>query len=344
MPKRWTNSWISEKLRNVSLKKIIGQERAVGALLGILSNGKLASSYLFCGESGIGKKTAAISFAKALNCLGVSPESGHISEDSQIDACDMCDSCVKIDAGVHPDFLLVSPDERQIRIEEIRRVEESLSFKAFEGRMKVIVIDDAESMNLPAANAFLKTLEEPPEGSILILVSSMPDLLPATITSRCSRINFTPLPIEACRKVLEGRVEERDLEILTRLSMGRPGIVLSSDLLEQRRWFLRLFKGMLAAEKDGWASREEIEEWFDHLVVLLRDLAVLKIVGDRSKLINMDLADFLAELGKSADLKGIIKMQKELNSLRELLIFNLNKSITWNYTASLLRESLQSAK
>ncbi len=122
--------------------------------------------------------------------------------------------------------------------------------------------------------------------------------------------------------------------------MGRPGAAASSDLLEQRAWFLDLLKAMLAAERDAWASREDIELWFEHLLVLLRDIAVLKVTGDVSRLINIDLGGFLSGLSKSVDLKGIINMQKELNSLRELLFFNLNKSVTWNYTASLLRKEL----
>ncbi|MFI5294233.1 MAG: DNA polymerase III subunit delta' [Thermodesulfovibrionales bacterium] len=325
----------------MSLKDIVGQEKAVLMLLGILRRQKVASSYLFCGEAGVGKKTAAIDFAKAVNCLSPRSPGPQFPADGPVDACDGCESCEKINAGVHPDFLLVSPEERLIRIEEIRMVDETLSYKPFEGRKKTVIVDDAETMNISAANAFLKTLEEPPEDSVIILISSKPDLLPATIRSRCSRINFSPLPTDACMRVLSGKETDTEkLSLAVRLSMGRPGTALSADLAEERTWFLNLFRGMLHAEKDGWSSRDDMERWFDHVLVFFRDMTVLKITKDPARLINADLEAYFSDLSKSVDVKVIIYIYQELSRIRRLLSFNLNKSITWNYTASMLRKVL----
>jgi len=350
----------------MSLKNIVGQEKAVEILFGIMKRHRVATSYLFCGEPGVGKKTAAINFAKALNCLkgrnelcvmgneSLPPQppltKGGITggvdsslithRSSPFDACDECESCKKIETGAHPDFLIVSPEERQIRIEEIRMIDEALSFKPFEGRKKIVVVDDADTMNISAANAFLKTLEEPPEDSIIILISSKPDRLPDTIRSRCSRINFGLLSPESCRHVLEGKIPAESMELVTRLSMGRPGTALSGDLLEERMWFLNLFKSMLNAEKDGWTSREDMERWFELVLTILRDMAVLKITGGNSGLIHIDLHEYFSKLSKFTDLKVIMNIHNELNQLKNLLMFNLNKSITWNYTASLLRKEL----
>ncbi len=325
----------------MALRDVIGQGKAVSMLSGILQRRRLASSYLFCGETGIGKKSAAINFAKAMNCLAPVHAEGSEVTDFPVDACDKCESCVKIDGGAHPDFLLISPEERQIRIEEIRAIDDALSFKPFEGEKKTVIVDDAETMNISAANSFLKTLEEPPEDSVIILVSSKPDLLPATIRSRCSRINFVPLPTDLCISVLDGKIEKQDsLALVARLSMGRPGSALSSDLAEERSWFIELFAGMLRAEKDGWTSRDDMERWFDQGLIFFRDLAVLTITGESALLINEDLRSHLAGLSKSIDLRGIIYIHQELSRLRRLLFFNLNKSITWNYTASLLRKEI----
>jgi DNA polymerase-3 subunit delta' len=256
----------------MTLKDIIGQQKAVAMLMGIMERQRLASSYLFCGEAGIGKKTTALHFAKALNCLNTAmrgkepevtgrsaeedshllPRASRLSPDpSQFDACDTCESCTKIAAGSHPDVIIVAPEERQIRIDEIRMIDDALSFKPFEGRSKVVIVDDAETMNIPAANAFLKTLEEPPEESVIILVSSRPDLLLPTIRSRCSRINFSPLSPEDCRRVLEGKIPDENLDTVARLSMGRPGLALSAELMEEKQWFFNLFSSMMEAEKDG---------------------------------------------------------------------------------------------
>jgi DNA polymerase-3 subunit delta' len=365
----------------MAFKDVIGQNRAVTILRKTMQRGRIPSSYLFAGESGIGKKFTAVNLAKALNCLNsenrtqstlsltLPPQEGGIG--GIIDACDKCPSCRKIDSGIHPDFLLISPEGGQIRIEEIRAIDDILSLKAFEGRYKVIIVDDADSMNQYAANAFLKTLEEPPEDSLIILISSSPDRLPDTIRSRCSRINFTPLPYGACeeviRKVLSQKSEEsmqqyrkkegkkkrtekesetpalsdsRTLSLLVQLSMGRPGYAVSGDLIEEREWFLKLLKGMLNAEKDGWISKEEMEKWFDHLLILLRDMAVRKAVPDETGLINIDLKNYLDAISSSMDVKVIINHYHTLNILKGYFNFNLNKSLTWNYTGSLLRGTM----
>ncbi|MGC2061562.1 MAG: DNA polymerase III subunit delta' [Thermodesulfovibrionales bacterium] len=334
----------------MSLKNIIGQSKAITMLLGMLRRQRVASSYLFCGESGIGKKTTAINFAKALNCshegrgaggtdAGGQDEQMANPEPGHFDACDACASCTKIDAGVHPDFLLVAPEDRIIKIDEIRMIEEALSYKPFEGRRKVIIIDEAEAMNISAANAFLKTLEEPPAESVVILITAKPGALPDTIRSRCSRVNFYPLSHDACREVLDGRYQAQDLALAVTLSMGRPGAAHTNDLREERDWFLDHFRNMLKAGKDGWTSREDMERWFDHAVIMLRDLAALKIAGP-SQIINIDLHDYLSDLSKSIDLKVIIYLYQELSLTKGQLLYNLNKSITWNYTASLLRKEL----
>ena len=356
----------------MSFKDIIGQDKAISILLRTIQRGRVPSSYIFSGESGIGKKLAAMNLAKALNCLGSgqaeesrglldNPEALSGGPHSEIDACDKCPSCRKIDKGIHPDFLLIGPDSGQIRIEEIRAIDDALSLKAFEGRYKIVIVDDADTMNQYAANAFLKTLEEPPEDSLLVLISSNPEHLPDTIKSRCSRLNFTPLSDEACAIVIEkvfqqqasinaqgkkkkdgpsktsGPTDSQTVSLLVRLSMGRPGYAVSGGLPEEREWFFGLLKGMLNAEKDGWSSREEMERWFDFILLLLRDMTILKITRNESGLINKDLKDYINKLSSSMDLKVIIDSYIKLNALKGRCNFNLNKSLTWNYTGSLLR-------
>jgi len=348
----------------MALRDVIGQDRAVTILLRTIQRGRIPSSYLFAGEPGIGKKFTAINLAKALNCQSTEHRAQSIELNNnelltQIDACDECSSCKKIDSGSHPDFLLISPKSGLIRIEEIRAIDDALSFKPFEGRKKVVITDEADTMNPYAANAFLKTLEEPPEDSLIILISSSPDRLPDTIRSRCSKINFTPLPVEACEKVIKTVMSQKaerpagvqakkskkpvkddaQLSTLVRLSMGRPGLAISGDLIEERTWFIQMIQGMLNTEKDGWTSKEEMEKWFDLLLVFLRDAAILKITRDTKNLINSDLIDSVKKLSSSMDLKGIIENYQKLNTLKGYFNFNLNKSLTWNYTGSLLRKT-----
>ncbi len=342
----------------MALKDIIGQNKAVSMLQGILKRDRLAGAYLFCGESGIGKKTTAINFAKAVNCMkgrnalcvmsnelkdkNLSLITHHPSPITGIDACEVCDSCRKISAGTHPDVVMIAPEERIIKIEEIRAIEEALSFRPFEGIKKTVIVDDADSMNASAANAFLKTLEEPPEDSLIILITSRPDRLPATIRSRCSKIPFHTHSLKSCREILKTKIGDDEAALALRLSFGRPGIALSSDVKEDRDWFIDLLNAMTRAEKDGWASREEMEKWFELALTFIRDLAVHRITGKASHLINTDLAESIGKTGKSVEIQGIIEIYKELSFIKTMLLFNLNKSLTWNYTASLLRKELYS--
>jgi DNA polymerase-3 subunit delta' len=312
----------------VSFKDVIGQENAVRLLTGAIKRGRIASSYLFAGEQGIGKKFTAVNFAKALNCLNP----------VDFDACDECPSCKKIDAGTHPDFLVIESEGEEIKVDAIRKLEEVLSLKAYEAGTKVVIVDDAERMNIHAANAFLKTLEEPPSGSLIILVSSSPDRLPETIRSRCLRINFTPLSPEACATVIEkSSRKHKDIQLLVRLSMGRAGLALKEDLIKERDSVIEALSSMPGG-KQPWGDRKDMEKWFDTALLLLRDMAVLKITGSADELINKDIAEKIKDMSSNTALKVIINCYEKFLYLRNSLGFNLNKAITWNYTGSIMEE------
>lgn len=355
----------------MALRDITGQDRAVNILLSTVGRNRVASAYLFAGESGIGKRSTALNFAKALNCLG-NRDASRVAGDeikeangslithgaSPVDACDECPSCRKIDAMTHPDLVVVAPEKGEIRVGEIRAVEGALSFKPFEGKRKVVIIDDAEAMNQAAANAFLKTLEEPPDESMVILITAHPDMLPETIRSRCCRLNFVPLSADACGRVLQkvlGREHRKagtpdyTLSTMVRLSMGRPGLALSSDLVKERQRFIALLRNMLEGDAETWADREEMERWIDMAFIVLRDIAVWKIAGARREgsastqsgsgavLLNPDLTDFISDVSISADITRILRAYDTMTFLKRHMGFNLNRAITWNYTSSVMK-------
>lgn len=317
----------------MSMRSVTGHDREGEILLGALKKGKLSSSYLFSGPRGIGKMTMAVEFAKAVNCLQATEPAG--------DACDTCSACEKADKRIHADLIIVTPSEAQIRIDEIRTVDAALSLKPFEGRSKVVIIDDADTMNISAANAFLKTLEEPPQSSIIILVSANPDRLPDTIRSRCTRINFSPLSRESCREVLKRHLPGEDADYAAGLCMGSPGTVLGPDIRQERARFLSLLKAMLNSEPDSWASREEMSRTFEVLQTVLRDMAVLKTGGAPESAMNSDLIGEILEISTIVDLQGIIGLYDEVTKLGDSMKFNPNKAVIWNYLSSKLREVLQ---
>jgi DNA polymerase-3 subunit delta' len=314
----------------MTLTAIKGHDSAIRMLESARRRGRLATSYLFAGEEGVGKRTTALAFAASLNCREP------VDREGIRDACGECSSCVKTSSGTHPDLLVIEPDGAQIKVEQIRQVEEMLSYRSFEGGMKVVIVDTAEAMNQASANAFLKTLEEPAPESIIILVSSTPDRLPATIRSRCSRVNFSLLSDLDCREVLAA-FEAAPTDTAVRLSMGRPGLAASEDLTAERDRFLDTLDMMLGGEsKPPWKDRAEIERFLDSVMLLLRDMAAAKT--DPDGLINSDLADEVGEMCARAGLEKILECYESIRKLRGTLFFNLNRGITWNYAASLLGE------
>jgi len=351
----------------MALKDIIGQENAINILQGCIAKKRIPHALLFVGDEGIGKRLTAINFAKALNCQKEVMKSGsdEVMElplitpshsDSftsslppfitSLDSCDQCPSCTKIDKGNHPDVFIIGPegDGGQIKVSVIRELEESLSYKPFEGNYKIAIIDNADKMNQEASNAFLSTLEAPPPQSILILISSRPDMLLATIRSRCQRISFTPLPLDAMTNLLKEKFRKLDhgqALLLSTLSGGRVGYALNEDLMLQRdRSFNMLQKMLNRFEEEIRDDRVSMEEWFDWVQVWLRDMAVLKATERADLLINRGMDGELKAIAETATLKDILKLARELYNIRINLNFNLNEKLTLNYTSLLMRKRL----
>src|SRR5580765_8297684 len=144
---------------------------------------------LMAGPAGVCKRLTAIAIAQAANCL--QPRS---SSEFERDACGECASCRRIARGVPPDVIVVEPGETgAIKIEQLRDVIDRAQYRPFEGRRRVVIINEADAAGADAQSALLKTLEEPPSASLFILISSIPDALLPTVLSRCPRLRFGPL-------------------------------------------------------------------------------------------------------------------------------------------------------
>lgn len=334
----------------MALKDIIGQDNALKILYGTLKKERVPSAILLSGDSGIGKKLSAINYAKAINCL----------QPIDFDCCDRCISCKKIDAENHPDILNIalenvedklSLEERHSKdsnryeypIEAVRKIEEFLHLRPNEARKKIVIIDDAETMNINAANSFLKTLEEPPPDSLIILVSSNPERLPDTIRSRCITVKFKPLHIDICRKVISENLKTDYTDLIVKLSMGRPGIAIAKDIVKETQWFMSLLSDMKkGVTKESWTDKGEIKAWLDMACVFLRDMVIFKITGNAGELIMPDIQESESKKNRQqfseSWLKDLIQAYQSLEMLREVLDSNLNKAITWNYVASIMRQ------
>jgi DNA polymerase III subunit delta' len=167
----------------MSFSDLKQQQAIAGQLHRSLQRGRLAHAYLFTGPRGSGKEIMARTLAKALNCT-----------EKEHDSCDHCDSCRRIDEGAHPDVYWVRPESksRRIQIEQMREFMKAVNLRSWMGGVKVGIVVEADCLGEEASNAFLKTLEEPPAQTVIVLLTADPQRLLPTILSRCLRISFGP--------------------------------------------------------------------------------------------------------------------------------------------------------
>jgi DNA polymerase III subunit delta' len=319
----------------MSFANIIGHEFQKEALLRAVREGRVSHAYLFFGPDGIGKKLMAIELGKILNCLRENSNGGH---------CD-CNSCKRIEKGIHPDvFLVEHKGVKDIKVDQIREeVEHRLFFKPFEGRFKLAIVDDAHRMNPSAQNAFLKTLEEPPPDSVIALISSQPQALLPTIRSRCQLIEFKPLPQDVIFNEIKRRTDlsPNECTIASQLSGGSLGRALDLDknLLSRRKEIimklsnispdrasevLDFARSILSAFEDT----ENIRLVFDIISLWLRDAALIKIGFGEDSLSNRDLISVTRELADRQSIDNILDKIKFLEKAWQAIFHrNANKQI-----------------
>jgi DNA polymerase-3 subunit delta' len=318
----------------VSFREFLGNRSVVETLEHQLRKERLPHALLFAGPAGVGKKTLAFCLAKALNCQTV-----------DFDFCDNCESCRKINEAAHPDVRLYSPEGQFIKIDQMREFSREAFFKPFEGCQRVFIIEQADRLKMEAANSILKTVEEPPDTSTIILISEKPDDLLLTIRSRAHLYGFVPLSLNAVDQYLaqETDYSSDDRALLARISGGTIGGALSTDLDEYKRTrqeMLDLLRSCsldftynkVARTIDGLTSRKEVEREkseFRLLVLygLLHDLYRLKIDAFFEDVTNYDLKEQLLSLSRSFSSAQLVSATEVLDQIELGARRNLNKGL-----------------
>jgi DNA polymerase-3 subunit delta' len=267
-------------------RDIRGQERAVGRLRQAWAGGRLAQAYCFTGPAGIGRRATALALAQAVNCLA--PLGPGLP-----DGCGGCAACRKIAAGIHPDVVLVTPEEKTvITIEQIREVSARAGLRPYEGAMKVWIVDPADQMQEPAANAFLKTLEEPAPQTLFLLLAGSAAALLSTIRSRCQEVPFAPLGEPDLRAILLAHGRSADeAAAAAALAGGSAEQALSVDATRVGELRARMvhelwesldstLDALAQAERLG-KDRSSLEGALDVLAGHMRELALAKVGGAR---------------------------------------------------------------
>jgi DNA polymerase-3 subunit delta' len=319
-------------------RDVVGHLPLIKLLSRSAAGGTLPPSLLFAGPSGIGKRLAAISLAQSLNCLSPRPfdvlsanrgsrpakpefpnPESRTPNPEFIDACGVCGACTRIIRGVHPDVLLVEPgDSGAIKTEQVRDIIDRAQYRPFEGRRRVVIVDDADALVPQAQNALLKTLEEPPSLSVFILVTARPDVLLPTVRSRCPQLRFRPLGADDIAAVLVTRgthteTEARAVAATADGSLGQALEASAGELVEARDIAQRVLahaassddpgrrlegtKDLLAKTGGGGATdREQLSLHLRAMASLLRDVEVLATHADERTLANADVRPALEKL------------------------------------------------
>lgn len=317
----------------MSFIDVIGQETAVRILQDELDSGRINHAYLFLGKDGVGKKTLAFQFAKALNCQ----EKGE-------DSCDNCINCRRIDHFNHPDVKLIGVEEgNAIKIDQIRELQRDLAYKPYESTWKIYIIDQADRMTEEAANSLLKTLEEPPEyGIIILLAEELSKLLP-TVISRCQQIYLNRLSSDLVKeRIFEQVKNEKKARLIARLADGSLGTALNlvnnNEYLLQREKIFDFLSRIMEVErykilnfasdlKDLLSNDEGNFPLFSLLISWYRDI-IMWIEGNEDEIVNND---YLERIKLQADMYTIDELISIVNLIKETkkyIKFNVRKDLS----------------
>jgi len=311
--------------------QVIGHEWAAELLAGAIAHQRTGHAYLLTGPEQIGKTTLARTFAQALNCEAVDPAAR---------PCGRCRACQLIAANRHPDVRLVSPEvsgrgKLTLKIDEIRTLQQELSLAAYEARYKVAILERFDAATEGAANAFLKTLEEPPRSVILLLTANDADTMLATITSRCRTIALRPLPTPLIEESLQTRwrVPEEQAHLLAHLADGRLGWAVraweDNTILAERAQNLAYLQQALAGDRvDRFALADKLGRKPELLPEILqtwlswwRDVTLLS-QGENDRVLTLTNIDQQVEIAQAAQTwtaeQALGSLQQTNRAIRQL--------------------------
>jgi DNA polymerase-3 subunit delta' len=309
--------------------EIIGHDRQLSTLRSALASNRLHHAYFFAGPEGVGKRSIAIALAKAVHCMQLDD-----------DFCGQCVNCARIADGNHPDVRFVEPlaGKKEISIQQVRELERELNYRSFSGGRKIAVIDPATLMNLASQNALLKTLEEPPQDSLIILIAANAGALLPTVRSRCLRLPFAPLTRREVTGFLQAKLAMNagDAEFLAALSMGSIGAAVNLDkdeLIEKRRNWVDLLSSvkagdhhaaMLAAEALS-ANRDDALKFLQWSESWYRDVLVHAVTDKADALVNLDLLEQIRQQSVSNSAETALNAISRVTEATAGIQRNLNR-------------------
>ena len=325
------------------MTEILGNESLLVSLRQIAEKGQVSHSYILNGSEGTGKRLIADWFAQMLQCTG------------EEKPCGRCMSCFQAVSGSHPDIIHVGHEKPNlISVDDIRTgINQTMQVRPYSGQYKIYIIDEAEKMNVQAQNALLKTIEEPPEyGVILLLTTNAAAFLP-TILSRCVRLDVKPLPDEMVAEQLVRRgVPETDARRIARLSGGSCGRAFSMSESETFQGMSACVFGMLRqldrlrvrdiheflAEMGKY--KEETENALALMELWFRDILVMKAGQDARQLLFREEREPITRIASGISPNGILRVFDAIQEARERLNANVNYELSIELLLLAMRDSI----
>ncbi len=309
--------------------QVVGHNWAIDFLSRQQQAGRVPQALLLSGPQNVGKSTVARFIAQVLNC-----------QTSPI-PCGQCLSCRKVVNNIHPDVRIFDDDSRAIKIDEIRALQRELSLSPYEGHYRVAILCNFERATISAANALLKTLEEPASQVVMILTATDPSALLPTIVSRCQAISLRSLPVAQVSSALEERwhAAAEKAELLAHLSAGRLGWAVRAledeNMLARRQdCFDALFQQLhsnrverLAYAQIVGRSSAVLKETLTIWLTIWRDLLLLQS-GGQTRILNIDWQDRLAAIASQTTISQAKEMANRLRTALINLEHNVNPRLT----------------
>lgn len=302
-------------------RQIIGHEGIIRHLQNAIQAGKVSHAYIFHGEEGMGKKMLATAFAKTLQCMGGS-----------ILPCNKCRSCMQCDSANQPDIIWVTHEKLSISVDDIRdQVNGDIQIKPYDSPYKIYIIDSADKLTESAQNALLKTIEEPPEYAVvLLLVNNLSVILP-TILSRCVVLNLKPVDKKALKQFLmeEYHIPDYKAEMAADFSGGNPGKAIrysiSDDFEHKKEDILHILRyidemelnEVVAGLKTISDNKPSIEEYIDFMLLWYRDILMFKATNDPNLLLYKN--DY-PSIKRQANIRSYEEIEKIINSMEKAKI------------------------
>ncbi len=312
-----------------SFKDVVGHKDVIRYIQNVVKEDKVTHAYIINGEKGSGKKMLATLFAATLLC-----------EKGGQDPCNTCHSCIQAESGNHPDIILVSHEKpNSIGVEEIRQqVNNTVGIKPYQGPYKVYIIPQADMMTVQAQNALLKTIEEPPEYAVVMLLTENADMLLATINSRCVMLKLRNIRDTLIRKYLMEKlmVPDYKADVCAAFAQGNMGkaIMLANsehfnEIREEAVRLLQHVHEMELSEIIESVSRVteyklEITDYLDIIMIWYRDVLLYKATQDTARVVLKDQIKYMKEQAKKSSYEGIELILKSLEKAKARLRSNVN--------------------